>query len=203
MKSRFFLLPFFASLFIFCSGCKERETLFTNSSTNITTQIKIETERVRSNAMSMGETWANTKELDLKDELRERYGIDLETNELISFKINRILVTWLAKDCDEISYLQTKIVMPEIDDIEFEAGGDDWYFYCTSVGQAISFLQIKLIDINSGNDPHGITEVDFAEAISRGENILTDYTITAAKEIEAESMSMSFSIFSVAEFRPK
>ena len=201
MKNQNFILTFCLISLLFVLGCKESETIFTNSSTNITTQIKIETEAILSNPMEVGETWSNTKEFDLKYELRERYGIDLEQNELLSFKIIGILAAWQSSRCRKLSHIRTDFTVPEIDDIHFESGGDDWDFICSAAGTSLFF--INLIQVTPENDPYGVTKVDFAEAISRGEKITVDYSLTTDEEIEEEGMGLVFSIFSVAEFRPR
>ncbi|HFA47546.1 MAG TPA: hypothetical protein ENJ95_00855 [Bacteroidetes bacterium] len=192
---------FFLLLLFTWQGCKEKETLFTNSTTNITTQIKIETEAVRSNPMDKDETWTNSKEFDMRDELKERYGIDLDKNELISFKINLIAAAWNSARCRKLSHIKTDFILPDIDDIHFESRGSDWDLLCSAAGTNALFFNFILV--TPQNDPYSIINKDFADAINRGEKITIDYSLTAGEEIEAEGIALSFSLFTVAEFRPK
>lgn len=186
MKSKFFLLLLVAAtIFQSCS--------YTDPDTNITLQVDVDVEAINSNPLAPGATWTNSKVIDLNAEFSDRYGIDLDENTLISFRVSAINASIDSESCKKLSDLTTTINIPDLQPITFSATGNTVNLAC----DLANYIQVP----ETAGQSHPVLEMDFAEAIVSGSSFSIDYSMTAAEQIDS-AQAITFAILSTAEFKP-
>lgn len=182
----FLLLSFFMTGFFSCTTI--------DPDTGIVTEIDYNIEIINSNAMAAGENWVDVKEFDLREQMRESYGIDLSKNELLTFEISNLFINVNAEQCRKLSKADFTISLPNIPLIEQSASG-------SSLDAACDFGSFIAIPDNAGNT-YGIIGNDFAEAITNGGTLKIGYDLTAGEDME-NSAGLNFAMVIKTSYRPK
>ncbi len=162
--------------------------------TGIVTEIAFDRTFVRSNAMDAGETWTDTKTFPLAEELRENYGIDLDRNELLTFRINGVTARINTEQCRKLSDLTVSVAMPGIDAVTQSASGALLDALCE---------RAEVLAVPSDDFPNTqLTEKDFADEISNGGALRLDYALTAEEDLST-APGLDFSVLVTMSYRPK
>ena len=182
--------------FITLYGCTKIER-----SDEVWIQTDIQFDYAASNPMAANETWENTTEFNMKDELKTRYGIDLDESELLSFQVLGAVVLINSSRCQQLSKISTVFDFPELDPFAREKTGQDLIDECT---QNMEGFKIISFDENSTDaDVQEILATDFAAAINRGENLKMKYSMTAAEAFNSQESAISLILKTKTKYLPK
>lgn len=191
MKKVLLLALVFVSLY----SCRPEEV------DGIWIQTDIEFEFIASNPMVAGETWKNEVGFNMKTELLDRYGVDLDDSELLSFKILGAVVLVNSSRCQQLSKIKTILDFPEVDPFSKELSGQALLDECA---QNVAGLKIVDFDENTPDaDVQTILSADFADAINRGENFDVEYSMTAAEDFGTQNSAITIVFQTKTHYKPK
>jgi hypothetical protein len=175
-------------------GCQRSKEF--DPKTGITTQMDFQIEIIKSDSMKANATWTNTKEFDVKAELKKRYDIDLTTVDLLTFKVNSVTAIINETRCKQLSNVGVTMSLPATPVLTAGPINLSGSALQTACGLA------SFIKINSSDDLFGITTKEYAPGISSGGKVVITYSMTA-KEDFATATGIIFTLSTTAQFKPK